>query len=119
MTRFIFIFVGLILFTSCQPKDLPTEFKADKDQSYAKISHMTTQKELQVMQDDLKRVGITFDFSNSMFFKDGKLKTLHLTVILDNGTIGKFSADLMLLQFHYHGFEFNRNQGRFKTGSLN
>jgi hypothetical protein len=120
MTRFIFIFVVSFFIVSCQPKDLPTEFKADKDESYARISHLTTQKELQVMQKDLKNVGITFDYSKSTYLEDGKIKTLQLIVILDDGTGGKVSADLMSLQYHYYGFEYNRTkQLKFKTGSLN
>jgi hypothetical protein len=118
--KLIFYTLLLLSLFSCQPKDLPTQLKADPDNSYLKVSHLTTNDELVKAKDDLKQVGISLNFDKSTFFENGNLRTLNLMVTLANGTGGKCTADLSKLQYTYYGFEFNKNNGNtLQTGSIN
>lgn len=110
---------GLLLFASCQPKELPTIIDSGEDFITVKLSHQTTEAEMKAIQKSLSERNVGFDFSGSLFFEDGKLRQLELTVSIPNVGSGRTKADLMTLQTRYMGFIFNKNQNPvFKIGEV-
>jgi len=97
-----------LLIVGCQPKNLPTISDIHSDYAKVKISHLTTKDEMENIKSKLKSVSnIEFDFSQSIFFEDGKIQILKVGVILPDGSRGSGSADLVTLQFKYYGFEYH------------
>ncbi len=117
--RYLCLSFFILIFLGCQPKELPTQTKVDSEESYLKISHMTTIDELKKAQLDLMQVGIAVDFHNSIFFDNGKIRILDLVVVLPDGTGGSCKADLVKLQFKYYGFQYSTTKPqKLKTGAL-
>ncbi len=80
---------------------------------------MTTFDEMKKAQEELKKIGTVLDFEKSLFFENGKLRTLNLTIILPSGTGGSCTADIVALQYHYYGFHHSTTQQPLlRTGSL-
>jgi len=115
----ILILSLLFLFSSCQPKDLPTVLTQSEGYALMKISHETTKKELTEMAQKLTEQGIKIDFSSSEFFEDGKLRSLKLGVETPDGNRGSTSADLVVLQFNYYGFLYQKDGNPvFQIGNI-
>lgn len=92
----------LFLAISCKPKDLPTEQSVSSQGAFIKMSHMTTQKEMERFASSVRLAWRTkFDFSESTFFEDGKLRTLKFQIVTPNGLAASGSADLQTLQHKY------------------
>jgi hypothetical protein len=119
MMKYICYPFALLIFLSCQPKELPTQVKAESEECYLKASHMTTRDELIQIKQNLKKVGIDLEFGESTFFDNEKLRTLNLVVLFPDGTGGSCTADLTKLQYKYYGFQYSTTkQPRLKTGAL-
>ncbi len=74
---------------------------------------------MKAIQNELSKRNVVFDFSGSVFFEDGRLRQLELTVSIPNVGSGRTKADLMTLQTRYMGFIFNKNQNPvFKIGEV-
>jgi hypothetical protein len=113
------LFFSFLLFISCQPKELPTITEAGEDFITVKLSHQSTEAEMKAIQNELSKRNVVFDFSGSVFFEDGRLRQLELTVSIPNVGSGRTKADLMTLQTRYMGFIFNKNQNPvFKIGEV-
>jgi hypothetical protein len=111
MRTLIFISV-LTTFLGCTPKDLPTQVLMNEELIEVKLSYMSTKDELQNVQSQLSiQYDIDFNFKNSTFFEDGKLRDLNLKVTLPNGTIGKTSAMYAILETKYVGLRINLKEG--------
>jgi len=109
----------LVLITSCQPKDLPTVFTQSEGYALVKISHETTKTEMEEMATKLAEQGIKIIFSNSEFFEDGKIRNLKLGVETPDGNRGSTSADLVVLQFKYYGFIYQKDGNPvFQIGNI-
>ena len=109
----------LILLSSCQPKDLPTVFTQSEGYALMKISHQTTKTELEQMSIKLAEQGINITFSNSEFFEDGKIRNLKLGVETPDGNRGSTSADIVVLQFNYYGFIYQKDGNPvFQIGNI-
>ena len=110
---------GLLLtLVSCMPKDLPTVSNISDHLIEVKMSHMTTQTEMDKIINDLKPHNITMDYSGSRFFDDGKLRDLKLRVYAESGApSGQCAPTLTKLQYSYYGFIL-KSDGYFFMGSL-
>jgi hypothetical protein len=118
MHKSLMFFIALFIL-GCQPKELPTMYKVDKEDSYLKVSHLTTQTELMKIKEGLKTINIDLDFGKSVFFEDGKLRQLVMVVILPDGSIGTCASDLTGLQYKYFGFQYTPTGDRkLRTGSF-
>lgn len=105
--------------SSCSPKELPTILEQGDGFITVKLSHQTTESEMQNIQATLSEKRVQFDYNGSVFFEDGRLRQLELTVSIPNVGSGKTRADLMTLQTRYIGFFYNKNQNPvFKIGEI-
>ena len=108
--KYLFVFSCLLsMFISCSPKELPTIFENTDDKIVVKLSHQTTKAEIDNIIAELKAKKIQMDVTGSKFFDDNKLRSLKLTAMWPDGTVGNIAADLMNLQFKYCGFVYDRN----------
>jgi len=108
MKKLLTFSILAIIMISCQPKNLPTISDIHQEYAEVKISHLTTNDELVSIKSKLKTISnIDLDFSKSVFFEDGKIQILKMSVMMPDGTKGSGSADLMTLQHKYYGFEYN------------
>lgn len=108
MKTLISICLITLLFSSCQPKDLPTILDIHEDYAAVKISHMTTKSELELIKSKLSSTAnIQFEFNQSDFFENGNIQSLKMSIVTPEGAKGSGSADLMTLQYKYYGFEYN------------
>ncbi len=113
------LFLLLISFIGCQPKDLPTQIKVGTDTAFLRISHMTTFEELQKAVAEFKSQGIDIGTEGSTFYENKKIQNLIFTVRMPDGTSGGCMADIVKLQFSYQGFEYNiKGDGKLKVGNL-
>lgn len=117
--KIIVAFSLLVFLASCQPKDLPTVFTQSEGYAMMKISHETTKTELEQMSVKLAKQGIKIVFSSSEFFEDGKIRNLKLGVETPDGNRGSTSADLVVLQFKYYGFIYQKDGNPvFQIGNI-
>lgn len=108
MKNLVILYLLSTLIISCAPKDLPTVVKVEDNYALVKMSHMTTETELESIKKQLRETAdIEFNYSPSIFLEDGHLQQLVFQIKLPNGTRGTASADLMKLQFNYCGFMYN------------
>jgi len=108
-----------VVSSSCSPKELPTILEQGEGYITVKLSHQTTEAEMQNIQKTLAEQGVQFDYEGSVFFEDGRLRQLELTVSIPNVGSGKTRADLMTLQTRYIGFIYHKNQNPvFKIGEI-
>ena len=121
--RFLsFLLLGILLL-SCEPKDLPTVKVLESERAILKLSHQSTKTEMEEYARDLNRnLGIKFDFTQSLFFDNGLLRSLNFQIVNPDGSGGRAAADLMNLQHSYVGFivELDGQGGTsyIKTGIL-
>lgn len=101
-------FLFLFSIISCTPKSLPTVFEVREGYAVLKASHEITQSELNIVQKELSQLGFVLDYDKSLFFEDGKIQRLSLTVQTPEGAIGSVSADLVTLQYKYYGFKYDK-----------
>lgn len=110
------------LFTSCQPKSLPTIINFDENKIVVKLSHESTKKEIQEIIELLSGYNAILNTESSEFFEDGKLRDLNLRLTLPNGKGGALSAKLTNIQFNYYGFilsiDDNGNVSPIKFGAI-
>lgn len=96
--------------TSCMPKELPPSLDINGSDIIMKVSHQSTKEELMKWQKDLSLKNIEFNFSNSEFFDDGKIRKLSFTVLFPDGTKGSATGDLVAIQYRYFGFIYTPNE---------
>ena len=116
----IFLLFWVVVFCpSCAPKELPTILEQGDGFITVKLSHQTTESEMQNIQATLAEKRVQFDYNGSVFFENGRLRQLELTVSIPNVGSGRTRADLMTLQTRYIGFVYNKNQNPvFKIGEI-
>lgn len=115
----VFLFVGLLAISGCQPKALPTVLTIKGDHIVCKVSHQTTQSELAEFTQKLADMQVKLDLSGTTYLEDDRLQKLQFVVSLPNGMIGTAAADIVGLQYRYYGFEYNpEGNPSFKTGSI-
>lgn len=117
--------LGIACFTiliSCEPKNLPTVMVLEENYALLKLSHQSTKKEMtEFSRDCSQSIGVSFDFTGSQFFEDGRLRSLKFQIRGPKGRGGRAAADLMNLQNSYVGFLFDlRGAGgaHIKTGKF-
>jgi hypothetical protein len=115
MRNIIFILI-LGLFSSCQPKELPTIITSDEDSFVAKFSHMTTKTEMEQVAKAVAENGGELDFSRCSFYDNGKLQKLSIAIKAPNGSSGATGADIVGLQYGYYGFYWGT--GGFGVGPI-
>jgi hypothetical protein len=115
--RILLMTLVAIFLASCQPKNLPTVVIISGEQITAKFSHMTTKAEIEAVAKKIAFTGGELDYSQSIFFDDGKLRTLILTIKSPLGKVGSTKADLTGLQYGYVGFMIGA-EGQMKVGKM-
>ena len=84
-----------------------------------KVSHQTKKEEILNFREQLKEIGIKLDLSQSLFYENGKLKSLYFMVQLPDGSYATAGADQVKLQYNYVGFEYNlTGKSKLKAGVL-
>ncbi len=114
--RIIIITLIIGLFSSCQPKELPTIITIDEDSFVAKFSHMTTKTEMEQIAKAFAEKAGELDFSRCSFFENGNLQKLSIVVKAPDGKYGATSAGIVGLQYGYYGFYWG--PGGFGVGSI-
>lgn len=115
---FLLAFMSSLLF-SCQPKSLPSIMSAEENHIIFKVSHETTQSEVDEFAKKLLKMRIVLDLTGTTYFENGTMQNLKMAVLFPDGTMGTAAADIVGLQYRYYGFEYNPSgTTKFKTGSF-
>jgi uncharacterized protein YxeA len=116
MKKLLIFTLFVILYTACQPRELPSKIAISETNITLKISHQSNKAELDNFKTQMEQKGFKVDFSGSEFDENGQIEKLQYSINTPKGGGGSATVEFSKLKYNYYGFTYDIPTGQFTVG---
>jgi uncharacterized protein YxeA len=116
MKKILIFTLVILLYSACQPRELPSKISISETNVTLKVSHQSTKLELDNFKAQMIEKGFKVDFTGSEFDETGKITKLKYSITTPKGGGGSATVEFSKLKYNYYGFSYDMPTGQFIVG---